>query len=88
MSAAIERYSETEAVRWAVYVSNLLAEVLSMIFRYDEAGRASQSVTRHREEEACAGRETALAILRESVRRRQTDPTALRQVREHLKRRM
>jgi len=81
----IRRYSEFGMVRWVAYARLLAAEtLLSLGAARDAEGEILQALPVLEELSVVPEGLAAVALLRESVKRRKTDPNALRSLRERL----
>jgi len=83
---AIRAYSALEMQSWVSYIRVIVSEVLIALNRNREAESEILAALPTIEEQRMVPEGfAAVALLKESVRRRKTDPNALRELREHLK---
>ncbi len=85
LRSALEDYLEMGAATRAAYLRVVLAEALLALTRPREAEwEILQALPTIEEQKMVPEGFAAVALLRESVKRRKTDPNALRELREHL----
>jgi tetratricopeptide (TPR) repeat protein len=82
---AVADYASLGMATWVAYIRILVAETLIALSRYREADlELLMALPTIEEQKMVPEGFAAVALLRESVRLRKTDPNALRELREHL----